>query len=167
MRTTARTLILVALMICIVLIATIIVARAETPWPWGCLQCVYGPSVPPGTPLMRNRWLPPIAYAFAPPTLPPPPVVEYAPPPSPPPLGWVYGPYTFQDPTGTVVVSVGADGLNVRTVPQGPVIAALANGTPLVPLQQQGYWILVAVPCNLAPTWTFSVTAGVPLSVCQ
>ena len=84
----------------------------------------------------------------------------------PPPLGWIYGPYTYQDPTGAVRVGVGADGLNVRVVPNGPVTASLATGVPVVPLQQDGNWILVAPGCFLVPTWTWSVTAGVPLSVC-
>jgi hypothetical protein len=66
-----------------------------------------------------------------------------------------------------VFVSVGADGLNVRTVPNGPVALALANGTPVVPLQHEGNWMLIAPACVLAPTYTYSVTAGgAPLSVC-
>jgi hypothetical protein len=68
-----------------------------------------------------------------------------------------------------VLVSVGADGLNVRTAPDGLgfVTGALANGTPVIPLQKQGNWVLVAPGCALAPTYTYSVTAGgVPLSVC-
>jgi hypothetical protein len=121
--------------------------------------------------------VPPLAYAepLPPPPeptpLPPPPPAEaLPPPPAPAPLGWIYGPYTIcLDPPGCsqVIVSVGADGLNVRTVPNGPVVAALANGTPVIPLQQDGRWVLVAPACALMPTYTFSVTAGgVPLSVC-
>jgi len=56
--------------------------------------------------------------------------------------------------------------LNIRTVPEGPVIGALANGVPVIPLTKSGPWVLVAPACTLMPTWTFSVTAGVPLSVC-
>ena len=84
-----------------------------------------------------------------------------------PPLGWIYGPYTYQDPTGVVRVNVGADGLNVRVVPNGPIVASLANGVPVVPLQQDGNWVLVAPGCFLMPTYTWSITGGgVPLSVC-
>lgn len=133
------------------------------------LTDVYGPAqVPPGCrssgycPVRPFAWIPP-----APPIYVPPPVV-YAPFVAPPPLplGWVYGPYTYAS-NGTVWVSVGADGLNVRTGPNGPVALALANGTPIVPTgARQGNWILVAPACALAPTYTFSVTAAVPLSVC-
>jgi hypothetical protein len=41
-------------------------------------------------------------------------------------------------------VSVGADGLNVRTVPNGYPVMALVNGTVFYPLQRQGDWLLVA-----------------------
>jgi len=98
-----------------------------------------------------------------------PPPVAYAPP-APPPLGWIYGPYTLcADPPAcrAVVINVGADGLNFRVVPNGPVLGALANGVPVIPLRQDGNWLLVAAGCGLAPTWTFSWTAGVPLSVCM
>jgi hypothetical protein len=114
-----------------------------------------------------------LAYGVAPPVTPAPvdtPPVEYAPSsPSPPPLGWIYGPYTVcADPPrcAAVVINVGADGLNFRTVPNGPVLGALANGVPVIPLQRDGNWMLVAPACALAPTWTFSWTAGVPLSIC-
>src|SRR5262245_55692676 len=53
------------------------------------------------------------------------------------PLGWVFTRYTVcPQPRDCpiVFVSVGADGLNVRTVPDGPPIMALVNGTPLVVL---------------------------------
>ena len=44
-------------------------------------------------------------------------------PPGPPPLGWVYGPYTVCGELGCQV-NVPADGLNVRTVPNGyPVMS--------------------------------------------
>ena len=87
----------------------------------------------------------------------------------PPPLGWVYGPYTScgNPPQCSMgVVNVGADGLNVRVVPNGPVIMALTNGTPLYPVQRSGDWLLVAVGCDLTPTWAWSWTAGVPLNRC-
>ena len=90
-------------------------------------------------------------------------------PPGPPPLGWVYGPYTMcGDPPrcSMGVVNVPADGLNVRVVPNGPPVMSLVNGTPLIPLQKQGDWLLVAAACDLTPTWAWSWTAGVPLNRC-
>jgi hypothetical protein len=112
--------------------------------------------------------IPALPTAYAAPL--PPPVDESIPAPPLPSLGWLFGRHTVcLDPPGCsqIVVSVGADGLNIRTVPNGPIVAALANGTPIIPLQQADGWILVAVPCPLMPTFTFSVTAGgVPLSVC-
>ena len=140
---------------------------------------VYGPaSVPPGCrsygcPAPPFLWVPPFLALL--PLLPPPPVAALpppvdAPPAGPVPLGWVYGPYTMcTDPKCTgMYVSVGADGLNVRTAPDGPVVASLANGVPLIPMGQDGKWVLVAPACPLAPTYTWSVTAGgVPLSVCM
>ena len=87
----------------------------------------------------------------------------------PPPLGWVYGPYTqcANPPQCSMgVVSVGADGLNVRVAPNGPVIMSLVNGTPLYPLQRSGDWLLVAAGCDLTPTFAWSWTAGVPLNRC-
>jgi hypothetical protein len=72
-------------------------------------------------------------------------------PPSPPPLGWVYGPYTMcGDPPrcSTGIVNVQADGLNVRTVPNGFPVMALGAG------------------CDLTPTFAWSWTAGVPLNRC-
>ena len=86
-----------------------------------------------------------------------------------PPLGWVYGPYTMcGDPPrcSTGVVNVPADGLNVRVVPNGPPVMSLVNGTPLIPLQKQGDWLLVAPACDLTPTWAWSWNAGVPLNRC-
>ena len=68
-------------------------------------------------------------------------------PPGPPPLGWVYGPYTMcGDPPrcSTGVVNVQADGLNVRVTPNGPPVMSLVNGTPIIPLNKQGDWLLVA-----------------------
>jgi hypothetical protein len=116
----------------------------------------------PPQPMPPMRPMPMPAVESAPP-------VEQAPPPAPSPLGWIYGPYTVcADPPrcNAIAVAVAADGLNVRTAPNGPVIAALANGTPVIPLERQGNWLLVAAGCALAPTWTWSWTAGVPLSVC-
>src|SRR5262249_25236776 len=87
----------------------------------------------------------------------------------PPSIGWVYGPYTMcGDPPrcSTGVVNVPADGLNVRMVPNGPAVMSLVNGTPLIPLQKQGDWLLVAPACDLTPTWAWSWNAGVPLNRC-
>jgi len=87
----------------------------------------------------------------------------------PPPIGWVYGPYTMcGDPPrcSMGVVSVQADGLNVRTVPNGYPVMSLVNGTPLIPLQKQGDWLLIAPACDLTPTWAWSWNAGVPLNRC-
>ena len=157
-------------------------AHAQAP----TLTEVYGPATGPlgcrtyGCPARPFLYVPPFlrAWAYAAPVgppvpLPPPPVTEVPPPPiveAPPPLGWLYGPYTVcTDPPRctSVVVSVGVDGLNVRAAPDGPVVGALANGVPVVPLQRRGPWVLVAPACSLAPTYTWSVTAGgVPLSVC-
>jgi len=108
---------------------------------------------------------PPLAYAPV-----SPPVVEVPAPVPPPPLGWIYGPLTAcADPPvcRTTVVAVLADGANVRAAPNGPVTGSLANGVPIFPLDRRGDWLLVAAACSLAPTYTWSVTAGVPLSVCM
>src|SRR6516165_4490290 len=112
----------------------------------------------------------PCPVILAPPILPPsyaPTEPTYAVPPPSAPIGWVYGPYTAcSDPTGcgTAIVRVGADGLNLRAAPNGPVVGALANGVPLIPLSREGDWLLVAPGCSLAPTFTWSVTSGgVPL----
>ena len=89
---------------------------------------------------------------------------EETPPPVPP-LGWVYGPYTMcGDPPrcSMGVVNVPADGLNVRTAPNGYPVMSLVNGTPLIPLRKQGDWLLVAPACDLTPTWAWSWNAGVP-----
>ena len=89
--------------------------------------------------------------------------------PPPPPIGWVYGPYTqcANPPTCSMgVVNVPANGLNVRTVPNGPPVMALVNGVPLYPVTRQGDWILVAAACDLTPTFAWSWTAGVPLNRC-
>jgi hypothetical protein len=61
---------------------------------------------------------------------------------------------------------VPADGLNVRTVPNGYPVMSLVNGTPFYPLQKQGDWLLVAPACDLTPTWAWSWNAGVPLNRC-
>jgi hypothetical protein len=103
------------------------------------------------------------------------PHVTVAPPyQGPPPIGWVYAPYTrcaVPVPVSPgcvmgVIVDVPAEGLNVRTVPNGPPIMALVNGTPLWPVTRQGNWLLVAAGCDLTPTWAWSWTAGVPLNRC-
>ena len=100
----------------------------------------------------------------------PPAHVTVAPPyQGPPPIGWVYAPYTQcgNPPQCSMgVVSVDASGLNVRTVPHGPPVMALVNGTPLYPLQRQGNWLLAAPACDLTPTWAWSWNAGVPLNRC-
>jgi hypothetical protein len=84
------------------------------------------------------------------------------------PLGWVYSGYvTCADyDCNSLSVQVGADGVNVRTFPDGPVIGSLVNGTPLVVLQRTGRWFYVAAGCNLGPTGVWSDTAHVPLSRC-
>ena len=43
------------------------------------------------------------------------------------------------------------------SIPNGPAVLSLLNGTPLVVVQRQGDWTLVAPGCNLAPTglWSF------------
>jgi hypothetical protein len=87
----------------------------------------------------------------------------------PPPIGWVYAPYTqCGDPPrcSMGVVSVAADGLNVRVVPNGPATMALVNGVPLIPVRREGPWLLVAAGCDLTPTFAWSWTAGVPLNRC-
>jgi hypothetical protein len=87
----------------------------------------------------------------------------------PPPIGWVYGPYTMcGDPPrcSMGVVNVQADGLNVRVAPNGPPAMSLVNGVPLIPLQKEGDWLLVAAGCDLTPTFAWSWTAGVPLNRC-
>jgi hypothetical protein len=85
--------------------------------------------------------------------------------PIPPPLGWVYGRYIDCGPHGCVV-SVRADGTNVRNFPNGPVFLSLTNGVPVVIVQWRGPWVLVTVECNLVPTGLWSDTAGVPLDTC-
>lgn len=99
------------------------------------------------------------------------PRVTVTPPPynGPPPIGWVYGPYTRcgNPPICSMgMVSVGADGLNVRATPNGPPVMALVNGTLLYPVTREGQWILVAAACDLTPTFAWSWTAGVPLNRC-
>jgi hypothetical protein len=85
--------------------------------------------------------------------------------PIPPPLGWVYGRYVDCGPHGCVV-SVMADGANVRYDPNGPVFLSLTNGVPVVIVQWRGPWVLVTLECNLVPTGLWSDTAGVPLDTC-
>lgn len=91
------------------------------------------------------------------------------PPPPPPPLGWVFTRYTVcPEPAvcPVVFVSVDADGLNVRAVPDGPPLMALVNGTPLLVLQRVGSWTLVAPACELTPTYLWTWNSGVPLMRC-
>jgi len=98
---------------------------------------------------------------------PPAQVTPPSPVPPPPPLGWLYGPYTMcADPPrcSMGVVNVPADGLNVRVAPNGPPVMSLVNGTPLIPLQREGDWLLVAAACDLTPTSVWSWTANVPLN---
>jgi hypothetical protein len=116
---------------------------------------------------------PPLSYVPAPPPPPlpepPPPLAAAPPPPGPPPLGWVFTRYTVcPEPRScpVVFVSVDADGLNVRTVPDGPPIMALVNGTPLVVLDRQRSWTLVAPACDLTPTFLWTWNSGVPLNRC-
>jgi hypothetical protein len=108
--------------------------------------------------------------ASPPPASPPPPRVTVTPPyQGPPPIGWVYQPYTQcgNPPQCSMgMVNVDASGLNVRTVPNGPPVMSLVNGTPLYALQKQGDWLLVAPACDLTPTWAWSWNAGVPLNRC-
>jgi hypothetical protein len=84
------------------------------------------------------------------------------------PLGWVYAGYvTCADyECNSLSVHLRADGVNVRTFPDGPVIGSLVNGTPLVVLQRTKRWFYVAAGCNLGPTGVWSDTAHVPLSRC-
>ena len=100
----------------------------------------------------------------------PPTRVTVAPPyQGPPPIGWVYAPYTqcANFPQCSVgMVNVQADGLNVRTIPNGPPVMAVVNGTPLLPVRREGNWLLVAPACDLTPTWAWSWNAGVPLNRC-
>ena len=120
---------------------------------WGPCPVPLGPPIPPFAPLGS----PPLAYAPA------------APPPPPQPLGWIWGrlaPCAAPDCT-ILTVQVAVDGANIRGMPGGLVVGAVANGVPLVPLQKIDGWVLVAPACQLAPSYTYSVTAGgVPLSVC-
>jgi hypothetical protein len=98
---------------------------------------------------------------------PSPPSIRVSPPPVPP-LGWVYNYYApcADLQCRTVVVNVDAAGLNVRTAPNGYPVMSLVNGTPLIPLQKEGHWLLVAAGCDLTPTFAWSWTAGVPLNRC-
>jgi hypothetical protein len=160
-------------------------ARAQAP----TLTQVYGPArVPPGC---RALYCPAPGFTFLPPFLVPPPVAFYdpapvmapqpllvdAPPVEPPPayapsaplpLGWIFaGNAPCTDPScSALIVQVFADGLNFRAGPGGPVLGAIANGTPVLPIRREGNWVLVAAGCPLAPTYTWSVTTGLPLSVC-
>jgi hypothetical protein len=120
---------------------------------WGPCPVPLGPPIRP----FAAFGPPPLAYAPA------------EPPPPPQPMGWIWGrlaPCAAPDCT-ILTVQVAVDGANVRAAPGGPVIGALANGVPIVPLQKVDGWILIAPACPLVPTYTYSVTSGgVALSVC-
>ena len=122
---------------------------------WGPCPVPLAPPIPPFAP-----------PAYAPP---PPAYAPAVPPPPPPPLGWIWGRLApcANEACDTLVIQVQADGVNIRAVPGGPVIMSIANGVPVAPLTKEGNWVLVAALCNLMPTWTWSVTAGVPISVCS
>jgi hypothetical protein len=87
------------------------------------------------------------------------------------PIGWIYAPYTqcANPPQCSMgMVTVQADGLNVRVAPNGasPAVMALVNGTVFYPLQRDGNWMLIAAACDLTPTWLWSWNANVPLNRC-
>lgn len=84
------------------------------------------------------------------------------------PMGWIYGRYLLCM-NDICVISVQADGVNVRDRPNGHAFASLVNGTPMIPLEGYGHgqWILVAPGCSLRPTGVWSDTAGVPLLTCD
>src|SRR5262249_34618618 len=68
--------------------------------------------------------------AYDPPVRATPFLVTNGAPPPPPPIGWVYGPYTMcGDPPrcSMGVVNVQADGLNVRTAPNGYPVMSLSE----------------------------------------
>lgn len=100
-----------------------------------------------------------------------PPVQEKQPPAGlrsgPPPLGTVYTQYTVcMEPKSCpiVYVSVDAAGLNVHG-PNGEILMALVNGTPLRVLGRKGPWTLVAPACDLTQTWVWT-WIGAPLMRC-
>jgi hypothetical protein len=81
--------------------------------------------------------------------------------------GWVYAPYTTcHPPQRECVISVAVDGVNLRQQPNGFVVLALANGTPLTVYTGDHDWVYVGVMCDLVPTGLWSWTAGVPLYGC-
>jgi len=138
-------------------------------------QIQPGPNIAPGGGMYT--FSPRFGYLGPPQPMPP----SYAPPPAyapsspppaaeaPPPLGWVWTRGTScPEPRACpiVFVSVEADGLNVRASPDGPPLMSLVNGTPLVVLDRQEHWSLVAAACDLTPTWAWSWNAGVPLNRC-
>jgi hypothetical protein len=137
----------------------VIVDPYGRPWP-----VIPGPQFAGPSPIILAPPLPP-----APLPLPPvisPPVPTAVPPP--PPLGWLFGRYLACYADTGCSVATDVHGLNVRAVPNGPIVLALANGTPVIPLSRAGNWVLVAPACNLIPTFTWSITAGgLPLSVCS
>jgi len=139
--------------------AQVIVGPDGRGWPVAPTFCTpgFGPCpVVLGAPLP-----PPMAYA--------PPLAPQEREPMPPPLGWVYSPFLacVEADCRTLLVNVpGAEALNVRVVPNGPVALSVFNGTLLLPLQQQGSWTLVAPACRLTPTGLWS-TAYVSVGACS
>jgi hypothetical protein len=149
--------------------AQVIVGSQGEAYPVAPTFCTHGQGP---CPVVTGPPVGPYALPPPPPPLPPPlvdPGYTAMPPPPPQPLGWVFTRYTVcPEPRvcPVVFVSVYADGLNVRAVPDGPPTLSLVNGTPLAVLTRQGRWTLVAPACNLVPTGAWSITAGVPLTGC-
>lgn len=117
------------------------------------------------------------AYAadgpLPPPPLAPPPMVAPPPPIAPPSpaAGWVYGPMVACSPDAescTVAVD-GANGINVRAAPNGPLVAGLFNGTPVIAdlaSRTPDNWVSITPACPVYPTGNWSATAGVPMFAC-
>jgi hypothetical protein len=128
----------------------------------------WSPPSPGGPwgPVVVPLPIPPVAVPVPVP-VPPGPVAA---PPPPQPLGWVFMQYMHcvTPPTCTIVTDAG--GLNVRASPGGPPVIALANGTPVAPIQPDNTnhprWALVQPACNLVPTWLWSWNTGVTLMRC-
>jgi len=89
------------------------------------------PVIPTFCPLGWGPCPVPLAAPFAP-LVPPPPPAAYAPslpPPAPVPLGWIWrtlAPCADPD-CRSLVVQVSVDGANIRAVPAGPVVGAIAT----------------------------------------
>ncbi len=112
-------------------------------------------------------WLPPSTPVWTGPPIPlppifvqPPPVVVVAPPPVvvvPPPVVVAAPPVVIAPPPPPVCVVTGAPGvwLNLRTVPNGPIIGAMQPGTPLSLVGPvSGRWGFVQTPWGAAG-WAF------------